>query len=104
MMIATSRLPRSRTSHRRRFSDCWKERSMPPKRKTPFNAQRFLDSAGLAKKVVRYAAGQVIFTQGDPCDHVLYIRHGNIKLSVLSKAGKEAVVAMLSAGEFFGEG
>ncbi len=69
-----------------------------------FNAQSFLDSAGLAKKLVKYAAGQVIFTQGDACDHVLYIRHGNVKLSVLSKAGKEAVVAMLSAGEFFGEG
>jgi CRP/FNR family cyclic AMP-dependent transcriptional regulator len=77
---------------------------MSPKRKTPFDAQKFLDSTGLAKKLVRYAAGQPIFTQGDTCDHVLYIRHGNVKLSVLSKGGKEAVVAMLSAGEFFGEG
>ncbi len=77
---------------------------MPSKRTTPFDAQKFLDSTGLAKKLVRYAAGQVVFTQGDACDHVLYIRHGNVKLSVLSKAGKEAVVAMLGAGEFFGEG
>ena len=74
------------------------------KRKGVFNAQAFLDSAGLAKKVVKYGSGDVIFAQGDPCDHVLYIRAGNVKLSVLSKAGKEAVVAMLGAGEFFGEG
>jgi CRP/FNR family cyclic AMP-dependent transcriptional regulator len=72
--------------------------------KQPFNAQAFLTSAGLAKKFVKYAPGSVIFTQGDPCDHVLYIQSGNVKLSVLSKAGKEAVVAMLSAGDFFGEG
>ncbi|HVZ20715.1 MAG TPA: Crp/Fnr family transcriptional regulator [Vicinamibacterales bacterium] len=77
---------------------------MRPTRPPAFNAQHFLDSRGLAKTLVQYAAGQMIFTQGDPCDHVLYIRRGNVKLSVVSKAGKEAVVAMLSAGEFFGEG
>ena len=74
------------------------------KRKGAFNAQAFLDSAGLAKKVLKYRSGSVIFAQGDPCDHFLYIRAGNVKLSVVSKAGKEAVVAMLGAGEFFGEG
>ena len=77
---------------------------MRVKPKGSFNAQAFLDSAGLAKKVVKYSPGTVIFKQGDACDHVLYIREGNVKLSVLSKAGKEAVVAMLGAGEFFGEG
>ena len=69
-----------------------------------FNAQAFLDSAGISKKVVEYRRGDAIFTQGDPCDHVLYIRQGAVKLSVLSKAGREAVVAMLGPGEFFGEG
>src|SRR2546423_7113461 len=77
---------------------------MLPKSKRPFNAQAFLDSAGLARKIVDYPRGTVIFTQGDPCEHVLYIQTGNVKLSVLSKSGREAVVAMLSAGDFFGEG
>src|SRR5476649_2147217 len=69
-----------------------------------FDAQAFLDSAGLKKQVVEYPRNTVIFTQGDPCSHVLYIQQGDVKLSVLSKSGKEAVVAMLGAGEFFGEG
>jgi CRP-like cAMP-binding protein len=54
--------------------------------------------------MVKFASGATIFTQGDPCEHVLYIQKGTVKLSVISKAGREAVVAMLSAGEFFGEG
>jgi CRP-like cAMP-binding protein len=74
------------------------------KRRATFNAQTFLASAGLAKKIVRYRRNDVIFTQGDPCDDVLYIQTGNVKLSVLSKGGRDAVVAMLGAGEFFGEG
>src|SRR5881628_1465050 len=69
-----------------------------------FNAQAFLDSAGMARKIVDYRRTEVIFTQGDPCEHVLYIQKGNVKLSVLSKAGREAVLAMLGPGEFFGEG
>src|SRR3989441_12674355 len=69
-----------------------------------FNAQAFLDSAGIAKKIVEYRRTDVIFTQGDPCEHVFYIQKGSVKLSVLSKAGREAVVAMLGLGEFFGEG
>ena len=77
---------------------------MKSKQKGTFNAQAFLDSAGIARKIVDYRRAEVIFTQGDPCEHVLYIQKGTVKLSVLSKAGREAVVAMLSAGEFFGEG
>jgi CRP-like cAMP-binding protein len=77
---------------------------MKPKRTGTFNAQAFLDSSGVARKVTQYRRGDVIFTQGDPCEHVLYIQKGGVKLSVLSKAGREAVVAMLGAGEFFGEG
>lgn len=67
-------------------------------------AQALLDSAGVVKTSVDYSQGDVIFTQGDVCDDVLYIQSGSVKLSVLSKAGKEAVVAMLGAGHFFGEG
>ena len=69
-----------------------------------FNAQVFLDSAGIAKTVMKYGRGEAIFTQGEACDHVLYIQSGGVKLSVLSKTGKEAVVAMLGPGDFFGEG
>jgi CRP/FNR family cyclic AMP-dependent transcriptional regulator len=77
---------------------------MKSKQNGTFNAQAFLDSAGIAKKIVEYRRAEVIFTQGDPCEHVLYIQKGGVKLSVLSKAGREAVVAMLGPGEFFGEG
>ena len=69
-----------------------------------FNAQAFLDSEGLSRQIVEYGRGEAIFTQGDPCDHVLYIQTGGVKLSVLSKTGREAVVAMLGPGDFFGEG
>jgi CRP/FNR family transcriptional regulator, cyclic AMP receptor protein len=70
----------------------------------PFNAKRFLESAGVAKTFVEYRRDETVFTQGDACDHVFYIQSGGVKLSVLSKTGREAVVAMLGPGEFFGEG
>jgi len=69
-----------------------------------FNAQAFLDSAGLAKTIIQYGRDEVIFTQGDASEHVLYVQSGGVKLSVVSKTGKEAVVAMLGPGDFFGEG
>jgi CRP/FNR family transcriptional regulator, cyclic AMP receptor protein len=68
-----------------------------------FNAQVFLDAAG-RENVVEYGRGGSIFTQGNPCDSVLYLQRGRVKLSVLSKTGKEAVVAMIGPGDFFGEG
>jgi CRP/FNR family cyclic AMP-dependent transcriptional regulator len=71
---------------------------------TQFNAQAFLDSVHVPKTVTQYGRGEAIFTQGDACEHVLYIQSGGVKLSVLSKTGKEAVVAMLGPGDFFGEG
>lgn len=69
-----------------------------------FNAQAFLDSAGVAKTVIKYGRNDVVFTQGETSDDVLYIQSGGVKLSVVSKTGKEAVVAMLGPGDFFGEG
>jgi CRP-like cAMP-binding protein len=69
-----------------------------------FNAQAFLESAGLAKNVVQYQKGDAVYTQGEASRHVLYIQTGGIKLSVLSTTGREAVVAMLGPGDFFGEG
>jgi CRP/FNR family transcriptional regulator, cyclic AMP receptor protein len=77
---------------------------MKSKQTAPFNVQAFLDSTGIARKLVEYRRDEVIFTQGDPCEHVLYVQKGGVKLSVLSKSGREAVVAMLGPGEFFGEG
>ena len=73
--------------------------------KTPvFDAQAFLDSAGVARKVVEFQRNATIFTQGDPSNHVMYIQMGSVKLSVVNEVGKEAVVAMLGPGDFFGEG
>jgi CRP-like cAMP-binding protein len=69
-----------------------------------FNAQAFLDSAGVTKTVAQYGRGETIFRQGDPCEQVMYIQSGGVKLSVVSKIGREAVVAMLGPGDFFGEG
>jgi len=77
---------------------------MKSKQNSPFDVQGFLESSGINRKIVEYRRAAVIFTQGDPCDHVLYLQKGGVKLSVLSKAGREAVVAMLGPGEFFGEG
>ncbi|OLC45211.1 MAG: Crp/Fnr family transcriptional regulator [Acidobacteria bacterium 13_1_40CM_65_14] len=73
--------------------------------RTPvFNAQAFLDSAGIAKTIAEYGREETIFTQGDVCKHVMYIQTGGVKLSVRSENGREAVVAMLGPGDFFGEG
>ena len=58
----------------------------------------------MSKTFTEYGRNETVFTQGDACDHVLYIQTGGIKLSVLSKTGREAVVAMLGPGDFFGEG
>jgi CRP-like cAMP-binding protein len=69
-----------------------------------FDAQAFLDSAGLARKVVEYRRSERIYSQGEPSENVLYIQKGGIKLSLVNEVGKEAVVAMLGPGDFFGEG
>jgi len=69
-----------------------------------FDAQGFLDSTGVARKVLDYRRKETIFTQGDPSKHVMYIQKGGVKLSVVNEVGKEAIVAMLGPGDFFGEG
>jgi CRP/FNR family transcriptional regulator, cyclic AMP receptor protein len=74
------------------------------KRKSAFDVRAFLDSAGVARQVVTFNRAEMIYTQGDPCVSVMYIQAGGVKLSVLSKTGREAVVAMLGPGDFFGEG
>jgi CRP-like cAMP-binding protein len=74
------------------------------KKKPAFDVQAFLDSAGVARKVVEYRRSQTIYSQGDPATSVIYIQKGGVKLSVLNEVGKEAVVGMLGPGDFFGEG
>jgi len=73
-------------------------------RKLAFDVQAFLDSAGVARRVVEYRKSQKIYSQGEPAERVLYIQNGGIKLSVVNEVGKEAIVAILAAGDFFGEG
>lgn len=72
--------------------------------KGAFNAQDFLDSAGVARKLGEFKKKETIFAQGDPCKSVLYIQKGGVRLSVVNESGKEAVVAVLGPGDFFGEG
>jgi CRP/FNR family cyclic AMP-dependent transcriptional regulator len=76
---------------------------MTVKRMPGFKADAFLRSAGAGTTVATYQRAEVIFSQGDASDSVLFIQKGTVKLSVLSQGGKEAVVAMLGPGDFFGE-
>jgi CRP/FNR family cyclic AMP-dependent transcriptional regulator len=80
-----------------------KPRSGGPVTRPAFDVSAFLQSAGPGQEVVTYPPGGRVFSQGDPGDDVRYIREGAIKLSVISKTGKEAVIAMLGPGDFFGE-
>jgi CRP-like cAMP-binding protein len=79
-----------------------KTRVQPPV--PAFDAQAFLETAGITKKVAEYRPLAVIFAQGDPGESVMYIQKGAVRLSVLSHAGKEAIVGMLGTGDFLGEG
>ncbi len=75
------------------------------RRQTPaFDAQKFLDSVGATKQIITYEPLARIFGQGDPATTVMYIQQGTVKLSVVSETGREAVVAVLGSGDFFGEG
>jgi CRP/FNR family cyclic AMP-dependent transcriptional regulator len=80
-----------------------KSRSMSAK-KSAFNAQAFLDSAGIARRVKEFKRAEIVYSQGDTAKSVLYLQEGGVKLSVVSEVGKEAVVAILGPGDFFGEG
>ena len=77
---------------------------LKPNKKIAFDAQAFLDSAGVARKIVEFPKKAAIFAQGDPANAVMYIQQGRVKLSVVNGTGKEAVVAVLGPGDFFGEG
>ena len=79
-------------------------RAAPSAKRSAFDVDAFLESTGAARRVVGYPKGTIVFSQGQPSNAVMYVQKGSIKLSVLSRTGKEAVVAMLGPGEFFGEG
>jgi CRP/FNR family transcriptional regulator, cyclic AMP receptor protein len=74
------------------------------KQKRVFNAQAFLDSAGVARKVAEFKSAEVIYAQGDAAKSVMCLQSGGVKLTVVNETGKEAVVAILGPGDFFGEG
>ena len=73
------------------------------KRRREFDAKAFLSTIGVGRKIAVFSKKQIIFVQGDSCDSVFYLQKGNIKLTVLSKTGKEATIAILEEGSFFGE-
>ncbi len=77
---------------------------MKDKPAAPFNPQAFLIQVGSGKTSLTSPKNQIIFSQGDTADAVYYIQSGQVKLSVVSKQGKEAVVAVLEPGAYFGEG
>jgi CRP/FNR family transcriptional regulator, cyclic AMP receptor protein len=81
-----------------------KKITLPAPLLTPFDLRKFLDSAGTARTIRKFPRSAVIFSQGDPANDVYYVQQGSVKLAVLSRTGKEAVVAVLSQGDFFGEG
>jgi CRP/FNR family cyclic AMP-dependent transcriptional regulator len=74
------------------------------KHKLAFDAQAFLDSAGVARKVTEFKRAEVVYAQGDAAKSVIYLQSGGVKLTVVNEVGKEAVVAILRPGDFFGEG
>src|SRR5271170_2739165 len=74
------------------------------KKQRDFDPKKFLATIGEGRKVVAFPSKQTIFTQGEAADAVFYIQQGKVRLTVVSKIGKEATLGILSEGEFFGEG
>jgi CRP/FNR family cyclic AMP-dependent transcriptional regulator len=74
------------------------------KQELAFDAQAFLDSAGVARKLTEFKRAEVVYAQGDAAKSVLHVQSGGVKLTVVNEVGKEAVVAILGPGDFFGEG
>src|ERR1700680_2177068 len=81
-----------------------KEAAVKKPDKDMFDPKKFLAKVGTGKQVLEFHKNQHVFEQGDVADTVFYIQKGRVKLTVLSEQGKEAVVAILDAGQFFGEG
>lgn len=77
---------------------------MKRKEKPPFDPKIFLAKIGTGRTMADYRKNKKVFAQGDPAEAIFYIQQGRIKLTVLSQQGKEAVIGILGAGDFFGEG
>ena len=77
---------------------------MTPKLKSLFDPKSFLTKVAEGRTIAEYSKDQMVFSQGDPADAVFYIQKGRVKLTVVSNAGKEAVIAILDTGDFLGEG
>ena len=88
--------------------ECRSHSTAPPttlaKRRPDFDPEKFLATIGVAGKVVAFPEKQTVFMQGDAAESVFYIQEGRVRLTVVSKTGKEATLGILSQGEFFGEG
>jgi CRP/FNR family transcriptional regulator, cyclic AMP receptor protein len=78
--------------------------AMATKRRRSFDTKSFLARVGDGRSIGKYRKGEVVFSQGDTGDAVFYMQKGKVKLTVVSEQGKEAVIAILGADEFFGEG
>jgi CRP-like cAMP-binding protein len=76
----------------------------PSKMKREFDPDTFLATIGAGRKILAASKKQMIFTQGDAADAVFYIQSGKVRLTVVSKTGKEATIGILKEGDFFGEG
>jgi CRP/FNR family cyclic AMP-dependent transcriptional regulator len=77
---------------------------MKRKGKLPFDPKVFLSKVNGGRAISDYRKDQIVYTQGEPADSVFYIQSGKVKKTVVSEQGKEAVVALLGTGDFFGEG
>ncbi len=77
---------------------------MAIKRRPSFNPKSFLAKVGEGRSIHAYPEAQIVFSQGDSADAVFFLQNGKVKVTVVSKRGKEAVVANLGTNEFFGEG
>ena len=69
-----------------------------------FSLSSYLETAGIRRQIVQYRKRQTIFSQGDPSDSIFYVQRGSVKITVTAATGKEAVIALLDTGDFFGEG
>ena len=77
---------------------------MAPKRRGSFDPKSFLTRVGDGRRVGKYSKGRIVFSQGDASDAVFYVQEGQVRITVVSEQGKEAVVAILGTDDFFGEG
>ena len=77
---------------------------MPENTHQAFDPKEFLARVGEGKTIAEFRKGQLVFSQGESADAVFYIQKGSVKIVVISDQGKEAVVGILEAGQFFGEG